>query len=168
MRKINNLEVWRFFVEAVDSGGISAAADKLGVETSSVSRALRTLESEIGAALWKRSVRPARLTSLGEEVYSRVRELLAQHASLESFLFEDLNVMEGPIRICSQTMLKECGESAERANLPFAESDAATMLKGARFDEPRALFSGQKQVPLRGPVVVIKGGPCRRGRPCSS
>lgn len=105
MRKINNLEVWRFFVEAVDSGGISAAADKLGVETSSVSRALRTLESEIGAALWERSVRPARLTSLGEEVYLRVRELLAQHASLESFLFEDLNVMEGPIRICSQTGL---------------------------------------------------------------
>ena len=40
--------------------------------------------------------------------------------------------------------------------------------EGARFDEPRALFSGQKQVPLRGPVVVIKGGPCRRGRPCAS
>lgn len=40
--------------------------------------------------------------------------------------------------------------------------------EGARFDEPRALFSGQGRVPPAGPVAVITGGPCRRGRPCSS
>lgn len=40
--------------------------------------------------------------------------------------------------------------------------------EGARFDEPRALFSGQGRVPPAGSVAVITGGPCRRGRPCSS
>ena len=102
MRKVKNLEIWRYFVEAVDAGGVNAAAERLGIEPSTVSRALRSLEQEIGSSLWVRNTRPAQLSSLGEQTYIRVKDLLAEHDSLESFLFEDKNSMAGVIRISSQ------------------------------------------------------------------
>ena len=102
MRKVNNLEIWRYFIEAVDAGGVNAAAEQLGIEPSTVSRALRSLEQEIGSALWVRNTRPAQLSALGEQTYVRVKDLLAEHDSLESFLFEDKNSMAGVIRISSQ------------------------------------------------------------------
>jgi DNA-binding transcriptional LysR family regulator len=53
------------FVEVADAGGVSAAARRLGVSKSIVSRRLFRLEAELGAQLLARTTRGAALTEAG-------------------------------------------------------------------------------------------------------
>ena len=60
-----DLEDLQTFVEVADAGGVSAAARRLGVSKSIVSRRLVRLESELGAQLLARTTRGAALTEAG-------------------------------------------------------------------------------------------------------
>lgn len=55
----------RIFVEVADAGGVSAAARRLGVSKSVVSRRLFRLEAELGVQLLARTTRGAALTEAG-------------------------------------------------------------------------------------------------------
>src|SRR5580698_957548 len=60
-----DLEDLQTFVEVADAGGVSAAARRLGVSKSIVSRRLFRLESELGVQLLARTTRGAALTEAG-------------------------------------------------------------------------------------------------------
>lgn len=60
--EIDDLEI---FVEVADAGGVSAAARRLGVSKSIVSRRLFRLEAELGVQLLARTTRGAALTEAG-------------------------------------------------------------------------------------------------------
>ncbi len=60
-----DLDDLRTFVEIADAGGVSAAARRLGISKSIVSRRLLRLESELGAQLLARTTRGAALTEAG-------------------------------------------------------------------------------------------------------
>lgn len=60
-----DIEELRTFVEVADAGGISAAALRLGVAKSIVSRRLARLEADLGAQLLSRTTRGAALTEAG-------------------------------------------------------------------------------------------------------
>ena len=60
-----DIEDLRTFVEVADAGGVSAAAARLGVSKSIVSRSLARLEAELGVQLLARSTRGAALTEAG-------------------------------------------------------------------------------------------------------
>ncbi|WP_093206268.1 LysR family transcriptional regulator [Variovorax sp. YR750] len=60
-----DIEELRTFVEVADAGGVSAAALRLGVSKSIVSRRLFRLEAELGVQLLARSTRGAALTEAG-------------------------------------------------------------------------------------------------------
>lgn len=55
----------RTFVEVADTGGVTAAARRLGISKSMVSRQLRRLEAELGVQLLARTTRGASLTEAG-------------------------------------------------------------------------------------------------------
>lgn len=59
------IEDLRAFVEVADAGGITAAANRLGVAKSIVSRRLIRLEAELGVQLLARTTRGASLTEAG-------------------------------------------------------------------------------------------------------
>src|SRR6188508_2782366 len=59
------LEDLQTFVEVADSGGVSAAARRLGVAKSIVSRRLARLEQDLGVQLLARTTRGAALTEAG-------------------------------------------------------------------------------------------------------
>lgn len=61
-----DLEDLRTFVEVADAGGVSAAARRLGLSKSIVSRRLSRLEAELGVQLLARTTRGAALTEAGE------------------------------------------------------------------------------------------------------
>jgi len=63
-RKVD-IEELRTFVEVADAGGITAAAARLGVAKSIVSRRLIKLEAELGVQLLARTTRGASLTEAG-------------------------------------------------------------------------------------------------------
>jgi DNA-binding transcriptional LysR family regulator len=60
-----DIEDLQTFVEVADAGGVSAAARRLGVSKSIVSRRLFRLESELGVQLLARTTRGAALTEAG-------------------------------------------------------------------------------------------------------
>lgn len=60
-----NIEDLHTFVEVADAGGISPAAQRLGVSKSIVSRRLVRLEAELGIQLLSRTTRGAALTEAG-------------------------------------------------------------------------------------------------------
>ena len=60
-----DIEDLRTFVDVADAGGVSAAARRLGVSKSIVSRRLFKLEAELGVQLLLRTTRGAALTEAG-------------------------------------------------------------------------------------------------------
>ena len=64
------------FVTVIDSGSITAAAEKLGQTVSGVSRALTRLEKKLDTALVRRTTRRLHLTEEGEAFLQRARAIL--------------------------------------------------------------------------------------------
>src|SRR5215813_8924223 len=65
------------FVRVVEAKSFTAAADALGREKSSVSRAVARLESDLGVRLLQRTTRKLALTDAGQAFYERVRGSVA-------------------------------------------------------------------------------------------
>jgi DNA-binding transcriptional LysR family regulator len=66
----------RQFVEVARHGGFAAAARGQGLDPSSVSRSIATLEQELGVRLFQRSTRKLSLTEAGQVYLTRVAPLL--------------------------------------------------------------------------------------------
>lgn len=64
------------FTAIVDAGSITAAADRLGIAKSAVSRRLKDLEARLGAQLIQRTTRTMQLTDAGRGLYQRASQLL--------------------------------------------------------------------------------------------
>lgn len=59
------------FVQVVDSGSFTAAADRLGISKSVVSKYVTRLENQLGAQLMNRTTRKLHLTEVGRTFYDR-------------------------------------------------------------------------------------------------
>jgi LysR family glycine cleavage system transcriptional activator len=70
------LEAFRVFEAAARHGNFSAAARELGVTQAAVSRRIRGLEAELGAALFARRGRHVSLTEEGRRLHGRTRAAL--------------------------------------------------------------------------------------------
>ncbi|TDF60125.1 LysR family transcriptional regulator [Cupriavidus sp. L7L] len=73
---MDKLLALKMFVETVDAKGFSAAARRLDLATSSVTRALDGLEASLGAVLLNRSTRQITVTEAGATYYQRARGIL--------------------------------------------------------------------------------------------
>lgn len=78
-----NLRQLRYFCEAVDSGNARIAAERLFIAPTAISMQISQLEDLLGGALFDRSSRPMTLTTLGQFVYPRAKELLSAANRLE-------------------------------------------------------------------------------------
>lgn len=65
------------FVHVAEAGGIGAAADRLGLAKSAVSRRLKDLEERLGVRLVNRTTRQLSLTDTGKTYYERATRILA-------------------------------------------------------------------------------------------
>jgi len=89
----------RAFVEVVRQGGFSQAAKTVFATQSTVSKAVKQLEEEIGAPLLERMGHKTRLTDIGEVVYPRAVRLLADRSDLLSELDELRGLKRGTLRL---------------------------------------------------------------------
>src|ERR1700761_3154515 len=99
-----DLEDLRTFVDVADAGGVSAAARRLGVSKSIVSRRLFRLETELGVQLLARTTRGAALTEAGvtfREHAARVRAEI--DVALETIL--PAGELRGRLRIAAPLSL---------------------------------------------------------------
>ncbi len=65
------------FAQVVDSGGFSAAARRLDLTTSAVSRHVSRLETHLGGRLLQRTTRSVALTELGQQVHAACARMLS-------------------------------------------------------------------------------------------
>ncbi|WP_336961373.1 LysR family transcriptional regulator [Sphingobium aquiterrae] len=89
----------RAFVEVVRQGGFSQAGKAVFATQSTVSKAVKQLEEELGAPLLDRTGHPPRLTDLGEVVYPRAVRMLADRDNLSAELAELRGLTRGTLRL---------------------------------------------------------------------
>lgn len=77
-----NLRTLRAFVEVVRQGGFSQAAEVVALTQSTVSKAVKTLEDELGMPLLNRLGHKNELTAAGEIAYRRALVMLAERTDL--------------------------------------------------------------------------------------
>jgi DNA-binding transcriptional LysR family regulator len=87
------------FTNAVESGGFSAAARKLGLTPSALSKLIGRLEDRLGTRLLHRTTRRIQLTSEGEAFYNRVRPLLAALDEAETEVGQAAAQPRGQLRL---------------------------------------------------------------------
>ncbi len=88
-----SLDLIPAFLAVAELGSFSAAAARLGVEKSSVSRAIARLEHAVGDRLFLRTTRRVALTDAGQSVRDRLHE---PHANLEGALKSVLEEASSP------------------------------------------------------------------------
>ena len=71
----------RYFVEIVDAGGFSLAAERLFVAQSALSRQVREMERELQVPLLLRDTRKLAMTPAGQSLYADARRILAALAT---------------------------------------------------------------------------------------
>ena len=72
--KVTDLNNVRYLLEVADSGSFSAAARRLGVPPSLVSRKVARLEEDVGARLFQRTTRSLTLTDAGQAFVGHARD----------------------------------------------------------------------------------------------
>ena len=96
---MSQIEEIQVFVRVVETGGISRAAEQLGLAKSAVSRRIRKLETRLGSELITRTTRKSSLTDLGEEYYQRALKVLDDVAELNSLGADSHDELRGGISI---------------------------------------------------------------------
>lgn len=89
------------FVQAVEARSFSAAALRLGVAKSIVSRRIQALETRVGTRLLHRSTRQLSLTEPGEAFLARARSILADVQSAEDEARSLHGGLRGRLRIAA-------------------------------------------------------------------
>ena len=74
----------KYAVTIAETKSINKAAEKLYVGQSALSRAVKELETSLGAAVFERSAKGMTLTPSGEEFIRRARSILEQVDSMEN------------------------------------------------------------------------------------
>jgi LysR family transcriptional regulator, hydrogen peroxide-inducible genes activator len=93
------LKQLRYFDALARLGHFGRAADACAVTQPALSMQIKDLEESLGAALFERSAREARLTGLGEEFARRVRDILRSVDDLEDLARASIDGMAGRLRI---------------------------------------------------------------------
>ncbi|HWA42009.1 MAG TPA: LysR family transcriptional regulator [Hypericibacter adhaerens] len=93
------LRTLRAFVEVVRQGGFSQAAKAVFATQSTVSKAVKQLEDELGMPLLDRIGHRSRLTAAGEVVHRRALKILAERDDLVAELGELRGLKRGTLRL---------------------------------------------------------------------
>lgn len=87
------------FVQVMESGSFTAAADTLDVSKSAVSKAVSRLEDRLGVRLINRTTRKLSLTEAGEGFLDRASRALADLADAEAEVTEHADQPRGRLRV---------------------------------------------------------------------
>lgn len=97
-----DLNDYFYFVHVVDKGGITRAAESLGIPKSRLSRHIAQLEERLDAILIQRTTRQSKITELGEAFYQRARAVVDQVELAEAEIKRKKNTLSGQVTLsCS-------------------------------------------------------------------
>ncbi len=96
---MDRFENMNAFVRVVEAGSISAAADRMDVAKSMVSRRLKELEEHLGVELFHRTTRQMNLTDSGRAFYQQSVRILADILEAEHATSQFHGALRGSLKI---------------------------------------------------------------------
>jgi DNA-binding transcriptional LysR family regulator len=96
---MDRFEDLRAFVAVVEAGSFTAAADRLGIAKSAISRRVSALEERLGAQLLRRTTRQLNLTDTGQSFYDHSARILADLEEAESAVAQEHGELRGNLRV---------------------------------------------------------------------
>jgi DNA-binding transcriptional LysR family regulator len=140
---MNHLGAIRTFIEIVDQGSLTSAAETLGLSRAMVSRQLESLEQWLDARLLHRTTRRVSLSEAGMEALPRLRQMLELVADLQAVSGARRAEPTGKLRIAtSLSFAMSCLTEAivdfqgrhPRITVELITMDRAVDLVGERID----------------------------------
>ncbi|MGH1432061.1 MAG: LysR substrate-binding domain-containing protein [Neptuniibacter sp.] len=101
-----NLNDVSLFIQVVEHNSFTAAADKLGIQKSTISRRISQLEDDLGVRLIQRTTRKLSLTDEGQDLFERCQPLLDELTNATDHVTSKQSEPKGRLRI---TMPPEMG-----------------------------------------------------------
>jgi DNA-binding transcriptional LysR family regulator len=87
------------FVRVVESGGFTAAAQRLGLSVSAVAKNVSRLEDELGTQLLTRTTRRISVTDFGREYYASCQRVFGELDNVENALRQSQDVAKGKLKL---------------------------------------------------------------------
>ncbi len=94
----------QLLVAIADGGSFTAAASRLGLTPSAVSKAVTRVEARLGVRLLQRTTRRVALTDAGEAYLARGRQLIAAFEGLERETSSRDDTLRGTLRVTAPTV----------------------------------------------------------------
>src|SRR5215467_3401194 len=94
----------QLLVAIADSGSFTAAAARLGLTPSAVSKAVTRVEARLGVRLLQRTTRRLAFTDAGEAYVARGRQLIADFEGLEREMSSRDKSFRGTLRVSAPTV----------------------------------------------------------------
>lgn len=130
----------RYFVEIAESGSFSAAAERLFVAQSALSRQIKELESQLATPLFERTARQPRLTAAGLAFLPRARNLLGELEKACRLATEIGQGLRGSLRLSHSSTVPLTGALLDRLtgylqHNPGVSMDIAQLSSEAQLEE---------------------------------
>lgn len=150
-----------YFVEIAECGSFSAAAERLFVAQSALSRQIKDMETRLQTPLFERTARQPRLTAAGEAFLPRARNLLNELSKASAMATEVGNGQRGTLRLSHSSTVPVSGRllaaiSAYIEQQPGVSLDIGKLSSEAQLE---ALAEGRLDIGLlRLPVLRQREG----------
>ncbi|WP_308365780.1 MULTISPECIES: LysR substrate-binding domain-containing protein [unclassified Microbulbifer] len=131
------------FVEAVEAGSFSAAAERLHLSRSAVAKTIARLEERLGTRLFHRTTRSQSLTTEGQLYYEHCKQALQELRAGEALLESGRKTVSGRLRVsmpvlfgryCVAPVLTELARRHPELALELSFSDRNVALIEDGFD----------------------------------
>jgi len=96
---VNKFLALTVFTKVAEHGGFTAAARRLGLSVSAVTKTVARLEDELGTQLFNRTTRQLHTTDYGQEFYERCIRILADLEDAETALRQGSISYSGRVRV---------------------------------------------------------------------
>lgn len=104
---MQNLQDLYYFTQVAEAGGFSAAARRLGLQTSLLSRRVAALEAALGVQLLNRSTRRLSLTDIGRRVLAHGNAAAAEAGAVMEAVAQSKAAPQGRVRLSCPVGLLE-------------------------------------------------------------
>lgn len=98
---MDRFEDIRSFVQVVDRGSVTRAAEALSVAPSAVSRRIKELEARLGSQLLVRTTRRLSVTEAGRAFHARCQQILADLEEAEAEASDHHGALKGSLRLAA-------------------------------------------------------------------
>jgi DNA-binding transcriptional LysR family regulator len=158
---VQDLNDLRFFAEVVEQNGFAAAARKLGMPRSRLSRRLGLLEERLGVRLIQRSTRRFAVTEIGREYYRHCVAMMVEAEAAQDTIDRIRSEPQGVVRVsCPSSLIYfEVGEMITRFMVEYPKVKVLLESTNRRVDVIREGFDLAVRVrfpPLDDTDLVIR------------